>query len=113
MSDVIGRLRAVCMAFPEVTEEPFGGHTSPCWRVRDKLFVMVNEAQTELNLKAPPGAQAVLVESNPERFFVPKYVGAKGWVGMRLDVALDWDEVEALAADSYRLIAPKRLAAMV
>ena len=49
----------------------------------------------------------------PERFFVPPYVGSKGWVGARLDAAQDWDELAELLEDSYRLIAPKRLSALL
>ena len=63
--------------------------------------------------KAPPGAQQVLVSSNPDRFFVPPYVGCHGWVGMWLDVAIDWDEVADLVDESYRMTAPKRLAARI
>ncbi len=63
--------------------------------------------------KAPPGSQAVLVGADPDRFFVPAYVGHKGWVGMRLDARPDWDEVAALVRRSYSLIAPKKLAVMV
>jgi hypothetical protein len=65
-------------------------------------------------VKAPEGAQAVLVECNPERFFVPPYVGHKGWIGLHLDgPRLDWDGVHTLIRQSYRLIAPKRLATQV
>ncbi len=63
-------------------------------------------------LQVPPGEQAVLVASDPARFFVPPYVGAKGWVAMWLDAArVDWDEVGELVEESYRLIAPKGLVA--
>jgi len=54
----------------------------------------------------------VLVNADPARFFVPPYVGPKGWIGMRLDNCPDWAEVVALVRRSYRLIAPKRLAAL-
>jgi predicted DNA-binding protein (MmcQ/YjbR family) len=54
----------------------------------------------------------ILVGADPERFFVPPYVGHKGWVGMRLDDKPSWDEVTAMVRRSYRLIAPKRLAAL-
>jgi hypothetical protein len=63
--------------------------------------------------KAPAGSQMVLVGADPERFFVPPYVGHKGWVGMRLDQKPDWDDVAVLVRRSYRLIAPKQLAALV
>jgi predicted DNA-binding protein (MmcQ/YjbR family) len=105
----IDRLRAICLGFPEATEKPFGGHTAPAFRVRDKLFLTVSEAGDSLTCKVPPGVQAVLVASDPERFFIPPYVGAKGWVGIRFDPGLDWEELGELVEESYRLIAPKRL----
>jgi hypothetical protein len=55
----------------------------------------------------------VLIGADPETFFRPPYVGHKGWVGMRLDAKPDWKEVETLIRRSYRLTAPKKLAAMV
>lgn len=58
---------------------------------------------------APPGVQQELVEEEPERFFRPPYVGHRGWVGLRVDVNADWDEVAALITDAYRLVAPKAL----
>jgi predicted DNA-binding protein (MmcQ/YjbR family) len=109
--DALARLRSICLALPEAVEKPFGGHTSPAFRVRDKLFVMIREDGGALWLKAAPGVQEALVASAPERFFVPPYVGPKGWVGVRLDAEHDWAELAELIEDSYRLIAPKRLAA--
>ena len=53
--------------------------------------------------------QGELVDQEPERFFVPPDVGPRGWVGLRLDVDLDWDEVADVAEQSWRLTAPKRL----
>ena len=63
--------------------------------------------------KAAPGNQAILVDADPETFFVPPYVGHKGWVGMRLDRKPDWNEVAEVARRSYRLTAPKKPAALV
>ena len=60
---------------------------------------------------APPGAQEELVETEPDRFFRPPYVGGRGWIGLRLDRDLDWDEVTALCEDAFRSVAPKRLVA--
>lgn len=109
--DPVERIRAICMAFPEAAEKPFGGHVSPSFRVREKIFATINEAQTELTCKAPPGAQAVLVSANPARFFVPRYVGHQGWVGLRLGPEIDWDELAGLLAESYAMTAPKALLA--
>ncbi len=107
----MARIRAICLALPEATEKPFGGHTSPAFRVRDKMFVVVSEDQTSITLKAPKGVQGILVNSDPERFFVPKYVGSNGWVGVRLDLAdpPDWEEMAEIIYESYCLLAPARL----
>lgn len=109
--DVVDRLREICLALPEAEEKPFGGHTAPAFRIRDKMFVMLREDGTELWLKGAPGAQEALIAESPDVYFRPPYVGPKGWVGIRLDADLDWDELAELVEDSYRLIAPKRLVA--
>jgi predicted DNA-binding protein (MmcQ/YjbR family) len=109
----IASLREICLGFPEATEKAFGGHSSPAFRVRDKLFLVVAESGESLTCKAPPGEQQQLIASAPKRYFVPKYVGSKGWVGVRIDADTDWAEVAELAEESYRLIAPKRLSALL
>ena len=53
-------------------------------------------------------------QSDPHRFYLPRYVGSRGWVALRLDLQdVDWGEVAELVADSYRLVAPRRLADLV
>jgi hypothetical protein len=116
--ETLERLRAVCLALPEASEHLFGGHTHPTFRVRDKIFAMYMDdhhgsGQVALWCKAPPGAQQVLVGADPERFFAPPYVGPKGWIGVRLDRGVDWEELEALVTESYRMTAPKRLLAQL
>ena len=113
MSDSVTRVREICLALPEATENPFGGHSSPAFRVRDKMFAVVSQDLTSMTVKAGPGVQEAMVGDDPERFFVPPYVGPKGWVGVVLDVSHDWDELAEMIRDSYRLIAPKTLAAQV
>jgi hypothetical protein len=109
----IDRIRTICLALPEAHEKVFGGHTTPTFRVRDKIFVMTNDRH-EMWCKAPAGAQQILVGSDPERFFAPPYVGPKGWIGMRLNVKpIDWELVTDLVHDSYRMTAPKRLLKML
>jgi predicted DNA-binding protein (MmcQ/YjbR family) len=107
------RLRAICLALPEAFEKQAWG--DPTFRVREKIFAMEKRGDGRVSLwcKAPEGSQSVLVGADPDRFFVPPYVGHKGWIGMRLDDGPDWDEVAFLIKRSYRLIAPKRLAALV
>ncbi|WP_067462278.1 MmcQ/YjbR family DNA-binding protein [Actinomadura macra] len=111
--DALHQVQEICLALPEATEKPFGGHTAPSFRIRDKLFLMTSEDGLSMMFKAGAGVQEALVAESPERFFVPKYVGSKGWVGARLDVEQDWDELAELVEDSYRLIAPKRLSALL
>ncbi len=110
--DAVARVREICLALPEAAEKSFGGHTSPAFRVRDKMFVMISEDRTAMTFKGAAGVQEALVADDPERFYVPPYVGSKGWVGARLDVGQDWDEIAELLLDSYRLVAPRRLAAL-
>jgi predicted DNA-binding protein (MmcQ/YjbR family) len=109
----IDRLRDICLALPEGEEKEAWG--DPTFRVRGKIFAMEKRGDGRVSLwcKAELGSQMVLVGADPKRFFVPPYVGHKGWVGMRLDDNPDWDEVIELVKRSYRLIAPKRLAALL
>ncbi len=109
----IERLRAICLALPVAVEKEAWG--DPTFRVRDRIFAMEKRGDGRVSVwcKAPEGSQAVLVGADPRRFFVPPYVGPKGWVGMRLDDGPHWREVETLVRRSYRLIAPKRLAALI
>jgi hypothetical protein len=58
---------------------------------------------------AAPGAQVMLVDSDPRQFFVPPYVGHRGWVGVRLDLGPDWDAVADIVEEAYRAVAPRRL----
>jgi hypothetical protein len=112
--DVLDRLREICLAFPEVTERP--SHGAPTWFVRGKSSFATLWAHghhendfPHLWCAAPPGAQAELVASDPERFFRPPYVGGRGWLGVRLDHGVDWAELAELCEDAYRAVAPRRL----
>ena len=109
----LDRLRAICLALPEASEE--GGVGDPSFKVRHKIFAMQHRMDSRMSMwcKAPPGAQAILVGSKSERFFVPPYVGHHGWVGAWLDVEMDWEEIADLVEESYRMTAPKRLSALL
>ena len=79
-----------------------------------KAFVMVlndhhGDGRFALWCAAPEGMQQMLVEADPERFFVPPYVGHRGWLGVRLDRALHWDELAGIAEDAYAEVAPRKL----
>lgn len=106
-------LRSICLALPGALEkETWGG---PTYRVMDRIFAMERRGDGRLSMwcKAPRGSQEVLVGADPELFFVPPYVGHKGWIGVRLDRGPDWDEISEIVRRSYRLVAPRRLARLV
>jgi hypothetical protein len=112
--DPVERLRRLCLALPETTERL--SHGEPTWFVREKkTFVTYADHHHDDRLAfwcaAPAGVQEALVGSAPERFFRPPYVGHRGWLGVYLDVPVDWDEIAEIVVDAYRVVAPKRLAA--
>lgn len=110
------RLRAICLALPEATEKIAWGE--PTFRVADKLFAMFTnnhhkDGRIAVWCKNTHQVQDILVGAAPQRFFVPPYVGHKGWIGIDLEADVDWEEVADLIADAYRLTAPKRLLALL
>ena len=111
-SDIANQVRAICMRLPEVTERP--SHGSPAFFIK-KQFVMLwpdghhDHDFPHMWCAAPVGAQEELVAESPSRYFRPPYVAARGWVGVRLDDQVDWDEVAELCEDAYRVVAPARL----
>jgi hypothetical protein len=115
--DLLAEVRDCCLALPEVTERL--SHGTPTWFVRDKkVFVQLWQEGhhgtdfSQLWCAAPPGAQEELVETEPDRFFRPPYVGGRGWLGVRLDT-VDGEELAAICEEAYRVIAPARLVAQL
>jgi hypothetical protein len=110
---VLRRIRAICLALPEVSERL--SHGAPTFFVRGKkAFLMVltdhhGDGRFAIWCAAPTGMQSMLVEADPERFFVPPYVGHRGWLGVRLDRGLHWDELEGIAEDAYAEVAAAKL----
>ncbi|MPZ24339.1 MAG: MmcQ/YjbR family DNA-binding protein [Dehalococcoidia bacterium] len=113
MDDPIERLREICLALTEATEKEAWGE--PTFRIRDKIFAQVSnnhhDDRVAVWCKAPAGVQEMLVKGDPTRSFRPPYVGHKGWIGVYLDVEVDWDELADIVEESYRMTAPKRLLA--
>ncbi|SFB62173.1 hypothetical protein SAMN05216266_13014 [Amycolatopsis marina] len=112
--DPLESLRRLCLALPEATERL--SHGEPTWFVRGKkTFVTYSDHHHDDRLgfwcPAPQGVQEELVAQEPERFFRPPYVGHRGWLGVRLDVDVDWVEIAEIVADAYRMVAPKQLIA--
>lgn len=112
-SDPIDRLREICLALPEAEERETWGQST--FRVREKIFAMAGNGSGRwaMSCKARPGLQGALVDTAPDRFFVPPYVGPKGWIGIHLGDKTDWDELADLVEESYRMTAPKRVAALL
>jgi hypothetical protein len=114
MGDPLEALRKLCTALPGVTERL--SHGEPTWFVGGKkTFVMYADHHHDDRLgfwcAAPPGVQEELVGAEPGKFFRPPYVGHRGWLGVYLDVPVDWAEIGEIVEDAYRVIAPKRLVA--
>jgi hypothetical protein len=110
---VLERIRRLCTALPETSERL--SHGAPTFFVREKrafLMVLTNlhgDGRFAIWCAAAPGMQELLVDADPERFFRPPYVGHRGWLGVRLDRGLDWDELAGIVEDAYAEIAPPRL----
>ncbi len=115
-TDPLPTLRRLCLALPETNERL--SHGEPAWFIRDrKLFVTYADHHHDDRLAfwcaAPTGVQHALVAAHPVRFFVPPYVGHRGWLGVYLDVPVDWEEAADIVEDAYRTVAPKRLIAQL
>ena len=115
---VLARLRKICIALPHSSERLSHGEATFFVGAKEgkggKVFVMFSndhhgDGVVAMVCPAAPGAQAMLIEANPNVFYRPKYVGPAGWVGARLDTGeVDWEEVAELIEESFRLVAPKR-----
>ena len=112
-NDSLSRLREICLSFPESIEQETWD--APTFRVREKILVKVGGDQREQTIwcKARPGVQEMLVSADQTRFFIPPYLGRRGWVGIHLGGEVDWGEVADFIEESYRLIAPKKLVGQI
>src|SRR5579862_5451309 len=113
----IQRLRELCLALPEAFEKEAWGECT--FRVAGgSMFAMTDNHhhgsdRVAVWVKAPPMVQEILVHADAIRFFVPPYVGTKGWLGIRLDHDVDWEELRELLMDASEMSAPKRLRAQI
>lgn len=110
----VERVRAICLALPEATEKVAWGE--PTWRVKDKIFGQYdnnhhNAGRVGIWFKSTHEVRDTYVQDDDERYYVPPYVGHRGWIGVRLDVDVDWDRFEEIATMAWRLTAPKKLLA--
>lgn len=111
------RLSKIALALPGVTRLIHHSHAQ--FLVRKKTFAYFldnhhGDGIVAVTCKVLPGDNKALAEAQPGRFYLPSYIGPKGWVALRLDVGeIDWDEVRELLLGSYTLVAPRRLAELV
>ena len=107
----LNRVRKICFTFPETAERL--SHGEPTFFVRKKVFAMFannhhNDGHIAVWLPAPPGVQGMLIDSDPETFFKPPYVGVRGWIGIELASISD-DDLEFYIHQGWRIVAPKKL----
>lgn len=113
-SPVVERLRAICMALPEVNERP--SHGEPTWFAgKGRSFATLDNhhhgaPHLSVWLPQPLGVQQMLIDADAERFFRPPYVGVSGWIGVVLDAKPDWKLVASLVRDAYLHVATQKLA---
>lgn len=106
---ILEAVRAICLDLPETSERP--SHGAPTFFIRsNRSFATVwdnhhGDGRFALICAAPAGMQAALVEADPDRFYVPAYVGHRGWIGVRLDR----DEIAGIVEDAYAEVAPPKL----
>jgi hypothetical protein len=104
------RIRRLMVGWPEVTER--SSHGEAAWFHRGKRQIATtadrhHDDRVAVWLAAPPGARDALVEGDPGRYFVPPYVGHRGWIGVYLDVDVDWNRLEELIGDAYHTVAER------
>jgi predicted DNA-binding protein (MmcQ/YjbR family) len=115
--DCLTQLTKVCLELPEAARCDSGSHAA--FLVRKSTFAYFlndhhGDGIVSVACKALPGDNAALAGAQPNRFYLPAYIGPRGWIALRLDTgAVDWDEVAELVGVSYRLIAPKSLRKLV
>ena len=107
-------VRDVCLALPEVEERV--GHGMPHYKVAGKTFAMLavnhhGDGRIALWLHAPPGAQQLRAQGEPALYFVPPYVGRRGWLGVHLDKGNDWNTIAQRVREAYARVAPGALRA--
>src|ERR1700722_3475100 len=109
----IAKLREICLAFPDAFEKEAWGECT--FRVAGgSMFAMTDNnhhgsGHCAVGVKAPAMVQEILVNSDPKRFFIPPYMGKKGWVGVRIDYKVKWDQTAAILKDGYLMSEPTKV----
>jgi hypothetical protein len=109
VDEALAKVRGACLGLPETSERP--SHGGPAFFIRDKkCFVMFlndhhDDGRLAIWCAAPDGVQAEMVETDPERFFRPPYVGHRGWLGVQLP-GIDDEELKAVCREAFVTVAP-------
>lgn len=109
----LARIRKYCLSFPEAEERLSHGH--PAFFIRGKRSFVTymdnhhGDGRLALWCASEPEVQRMLVQGDPDNYFVPPYVGHMGWVGVRLDRGLSWEQIAGVIEDAYLKAAPKKL----
>src|SRR5262245_51484349 len=112
------RLLALCRAFPEVQAEE-AGRDHIAFKVRKKIFAYYlfdhhGDGRIAFTCKSSLSEQRRLIRDDAEQFYVPAYLGPRGWVAIRVDLnTVDWPLIEELARRAYQQTAPRKLAALI
>lgn len=110
--EILEQVRKASIALPGAYEKL--SHGAPCFFIEKKgqFSFFVNDhhgdGRLALWLAAPAGLQESLIEEDSDTYFRPPYVGAKGWIGVRLDRELEWQEVKDLIELAHSTISAKR-----
>lgn len=113
---LLARITEMCLAYPETTCERSGSHAT--FKVRKRVFAYFlndhhGDGEVSVCCKTMLGEQYDLAKENPERFYIPAYIGSRGWVAIRLnDGRVNWKEIAGFVRASYRAVAPKKLVAV-
>jgi phosphoribosylglycinamide formyltransferase-1 len=110
---VVDRITKLCLAYPETTCELSGSHAT--FKVRKKVFAYFldnhhGDGKVAVCCKTSLGENYDLAKADPVKFYLPAYIGSRGWIAIRLDVGrINWKEIDSFVRASYRAVAPKKL----
>ncbi len=107
----VERLRQICLALPGTIEKV--SHGEPTWHAGGRMYAQLDDHHHGADrlgvwLAAPLGDQDALVRSDPARFYVPPYVGHRGWVGVRLDGRASWKRIATVVRDAHHHVTSPR-----
>lgn len=110
---LLAKVTDLCLAYPEATCERSGSHAT--FKVRKRVFAYFlndhhGDGEIAVCCKTALGEHLDLAKEDPVRFYIPAYIGSRGWVAIRLNRGrVNWKDVAGFVRASYRAVAPKTL----